>query len=266
MWQVHKSHRCRQTDFCELHPGELRRERGRLIWLKKKKNHREQEPLMLCIYKIAAVSNGNDVLCSQKLSDGLNRFSPSVCVTVTQSQETATCLIRKKATDVREAKQVAFYWEEQLHIQLYWELLLHYLPFTSEPRRLCTSRQCTVNLRFCELFITFQVGLWAALILHPILFFYIHLTYGCFFYALFRGVHYELSCFVNKSRFKINAGFGCFRGKPLLERRKKWRRRDFIVVSDKLKKQFFSFWGDHWKPTQAVMYAWNNMVRNVSLF
>lgn len=108
MWQVHKSHRCRQTDFCELHPGELRRERGRLIWLKKKKNHREQEPVMLCIYKIAAVSNGNDVLCSQKLSDGLNRFSPSVCVTVTQSQETATCLIRKKATDVREQSRWYF--------------------------------------------------------------------------------------------------------------------------------------------------------------
>lgn len=33
---------------------------------------REREPVILCIYKIAAVCNGNDLLSSEKLRDGLD--------------------------------------------------------------------------------------------------------------------------------------------------------------------------------------------------
>ena len=73
---------------------------------------------------------------------------------------------------------MAFYWEEHLHIQLYWELLRRYLPSTSEPRCLCTRRQCTVNLRFLwiiHLFLSFSA--WTVVILSLFYTFLIFLEY-----------------------------------------------------------------------------------------
>lgn len=67
----------------------------------------------------------------------------SVCVTATESRETATCLISRRC---ERAKAVAFYWEEHLHIQLCWELIRHCLLSISEPLFNCMQCQCLVNL------------------------------------------------------------------------------------------------------------------------
>lgn len=149
MWQVHKSHRCRQTRrLREQHPGELRQcARKREINAVK----REREPVILCIYKIAAVCNSNDLLPSE--SSEMASTSLSKCMCDSHRKSGDSDLSDKK--ECEWAKEVAFYWEEHLHIQLYWELLLHYLPSTSEPLCKCTHRQCMVNLRVCELFISF---------------------------------------------------------------------------------------------------------------
>lgn len=54
--------------------------------------------------KKAAVCNSNDLLSSESSEMAFL----SVRLTATESQETATCLIRKKAKDVSEKREVAF--------------------------------------------------------------------------------------------------------------------------------------------------------------
>lgn len=120
--------------------------------------------MILCIYKIAAVCNSNDLLSCESSEMAFL----SVCVCDSHRKSGDSDLSDKKEGEGCEwAKEVAFHWEEHLHIQLYWDFHLHYLPSTSQPLWVCTRCQCTLNLRFCELFISFKSG-------------YVNHTYSCF--------------------------------------------------------------------------------------
>lgn len=110
--------------------------------------------MILCIYKIAAVCNSNDLLSSESSEMAPTSLSKCMCDSHRKSGD-SDLSDKKEGEGCEWAKEVAFYREEHLHIQLYWELLLHYLPSTSEPACMCTRHQWMVNLRFCELFIFF---------------------------------------------------------------------------------------------------------------
>lgn len=114
--------------------------------------------MILCIYKIAAVCNGNDLLSSESSEMASTSLCKCMCDSRRKSGD-SDLSDKKEGEGCEWAKAVAFYWEEHLHIQLYWELLLHYLRSTSEPLCMCTHCQCMVNLRVCELFISFK-SLW----------------------------------------------------------------------------------------------------------
>lgn len=151
MWQVHKSHCCRQTDICgsstQVSWDSVREREINAV-------KRESEPVILCIYKIAAVCNCNDLLSTESSEMASTSLSKCMCDRHRKSGD-SDLSDKKEGEGCEWAKEVAFYWEEHLHIQLYWELLLHYLSSTSEPQCMCTRCQCMVNLRFCELFISF---------------------------------------------------------------------------------------------------------------
>lgn len=101
--------------------------------------------MILCIYKIAAVCSSNDLLSSESSKMASSSLSKCMCDSHRKSAD-SDLSDECEGKGCEWAKAVAFYWEEHLHIQLYWELLLHYLPSTSEPLFMRTQHQCMVNL------------------------------------------------------------------------------------------------------------------------
>lgn len=93
--------------------------------------------MIVYIYKMAAVYNSNDLLSCESSEMASTSLSKSTRDSRRKSGDSD--LSDKREEEGYEwAKAVAFPWEEHLHIQLYWELLLHYLRSTSEPLCMCT--------------------------------------------------------------------------------------------------------------------------------
>lgn len=137
---------------------------------------REKGPVILCIYKIAAVCSSNDLLSSESSKMASTSLSKCMCDSHRKSAD-SDLSDEREGKGCEWAKAVAFYWEEHLHIQLYWELLLHYLTSTSEPLFMRMQRQCMVNLSLWIIH-PFLKPQWTILFFLTILYFlYIHWTY-----------------------------------------------------------------------------------------
>lgn len=132
----------------EQHPGELREINAA---------KREREPVILCIYKIAAVCNGNDLLSRGKAQRWPRLVSVSVCVCDSRGKSGDSDLSDKKkeAKDVSEQRRWHFTERNTCTFSSTGSYSDITFPSTSEPACMCSRSQCMVSLRVGELFISF---------------------------------------------------------------------------------------------------------------
>lgn len=114
----------------------------------------------MCIHKIAAVCNSNDLRSSESSEMASARLS--VYVTTTESQETATCLINKKVKDLSEQRR--WHFPERNTCTISSTGSYSYITFPPHQSHWCACTASAWLTSGCELFILLK-SIWANILI-----------------------------------------------------------------------------------------------------